>query len=250
MFDLNGKTALVTGSSRGIGKAMLVGLARRGATVILHCRKPCTQADETLREITGFGGNCTAVYADFLEATAAENVYEQVKAEGLSVDILILNASVEIRREWTDITDAEYDLQMNINFRAPLKLAQCFVPDMKSRGWGRVITVGSLQQKHPHQAMMVYAASKAALSSMAISLATLLAPFGITVNNIGPGAVRTDRNAEALSDPKYAEKVRKLIPMEYIGCPDDIVGLVVYLASEESKYMTGQDIYIDGGKGL
>lgn len=250
MFDLQGKVALVTGSSRGIGRALLLGLARCGTTTILHCRKPCPQADAVLREAESYGGKCYAVYAELSDRFGAQSVYEQVQALGLSVDILVLNASVELRREWTDITDAEYDLQMDTNFRAPLKLCQHFIPDMQKRRWGRVITVSSLQQKRPHQAMMVYAASKAALASMATSLATLLAPYGITVNNIAPGAVRTDRNAEALSDHDYEEQVRKLIPMEYIGQPDDIVGITVYLASEESKYMTGQDIYIDGGKGL
>ena len=250
MFDLHGKVALITGSSRGIGKALLLGLARNGATTILHCRKPCTQADEVIQEVNSFGGQCYAVYADLSDHASAQKIYDQVQSLGLSVNILVLNASIELRRDWVNITDEEYDLQMDTNFRSPLKLSQLFIPDMQKCKWGRVITISSLQQKRPHQAMMVYAASKCALASMSVSLATLLAPSGITVNNIAPGAVRTDRNSEALSDPDYAETVRKLIPMEYIGQPDDIVGIAVYLASDESKYMTGQDIYIDGGKGL
>lgn len=250
MFSLTGKTALITGSSRGIGKELLLELARNGAKTILHCRRPCSQAEAVLEEARACGAECYAVYADLAEKDGAQKVCEQIHALGLEIDILILNASVELRRSWTGITDEEYDLQMNINLRAPIKLMQSLIPPMMDRNWGRVITVGSLQQRRPHPDMLVYAASKSALANIAVSLAGQTAPYGVTVNNIAPGAIRTDRNVDALSDPEYEEKVRRMIPVQYIGCPTDVASLVVYLASEESKYMTGQDIYIDGGKGL
>lgn len=250
MFDLHGKTALVTGSSRGIGRAMLLAMARQGATVIMHCRKPCKAGEETLAALGEIGADCHAVYADLSQIDGAGVLYEQVAALGLQVDILFLNASIELRREWTEITDEEYDLQMNTNLRSSIKLMQKFIPPMQQRKWGRVITMGSVQQRKPHEAMLVYSASKMALCNICISLAPQLAPDGVTINNLAPGAVRTDRNAEALSDPAYDEKVRNLIPMKYIGVPEDIAGMAVFLASEESKYMTGQDIYVDGGKGL
>lgn len=250
MFDLTGKTALVTGSSRGIGRAILLALARQGATVIMHCRKPCAPGDQTLAELRAMGANYHAVYADLSQIHGADALCAQVREQGLKVDILFLNASIELRREWTEITDEEYDLQMNTNLRSSIKLLQQLVPPMQQRKWGRVITMGSVQQRKPHEAMLVYSASKMALCNICVSLAPQLAPDGVTINNLAPGAVRTDRNAEALSDPAYDEKVRSLIPMKYIGVPDDIAGVAVYLASEESKYMTGQDIYVDGGKGL
>jgi len=250
MFDLHGKTALVTGSSRGIGRAILLALAQHGANVILHCRKPCQAAEETMEELSRIGAAYQVVYADLSQLDGAKQIYDQVSACGLQVDILFLNASIELRRHWTDITDEEYDLQMNTNFRSSIKLLQLFVPPMQERKWGRVITVGSVQQRKPHEAMLVYSASKMALCNTCISLAPQLAPDGVTINNLAPGAVRTDRNAEALSDPAYDEKVRNLIPMKYIGVPEDIAGIAVFMASEESKYMTGQDIYVDGGKGL
>ena len=250
MFDLHGKTALVTGSSRGIGRAILLALAEHGATVILHCSKPSTNADETLAMVTNMGAVCHIVYSDLSQKDGAQQIYDQVTAQGLNVDILFLNASIELRRHWTDINDDEYDLQMNTNFRSSLKLLQLFVPPMQQRKWGRVITVGSVQQRKPHEAMLVYSASKMALYNAAVSLAPQLAPDGVTINNLAPGAIRTDRNAEALSDPAYDEKVRNLIPMKYIGVPQDIAGIAVFMASEESKYMTAQDIYVDGGKCL
>lgn len=250
MFDLHGKTALVTGSSRGIGRAILTALAGQGADVIMHCRAKSAAAEETLSALRQSGAGCRAVYADLSRREAAGEVWEQVRALGADVDILVLNASIELRREWTQITDDEYDLQMDTNFRSPVKLLQYFVPPMKNRGWGRVITLGSVQQTKPHEQMLIYSAGKMALKNVTTSLAGQLAPFGITVNNIAPGAIRTDRNAEALSDKAYEEHVRSLIPVRYIGCPEDVAGLAVFLASDESKYMTGQDIYIDGGKSL
>ena len=250
MFDLHGKTALVTGSSRGIGRAITLALARQGAQVILHCRKPCAAAEETTAALKAMDARYHMVYADLAAVDGADRLYAQVAEKGLQVDILFLNASVELRREWLEINDEEFDLQMNTNFRSSIKLLQRFVPPMQERKWGRVITMGSVQQRKPHEAMLVYSATKMALCNTVISLAPQLAPYGVTINNLAPGAVRTDRNAEALSDPAYDEKVRNLIPMKYIGCPEDIAGIAVYLASEESKYMTGQDIYIDGGKGL
>lgn len=250
MFDLHGKTALVTGSSRGIGRAILLALAKQGATVILHCRKPCENADNTLAALDKMGAAHYAVYADLAQIDGANQLHSQVSALGLNVDILFINASIELRRHWTEINDEEYDLHMNTNFRSSIKLLQLFVPPMQERKWGRVITVGSVQQKKPHEAMLVYSASKMALCNTCLSLAPQLAPDGVTINNLAPGAVRTDRNAEALSDPAYDEKVRNLIPMKYIGVPEDIAGIAVFMASEESKYMTGQDIYVDGGKSL
>ena len=246
----HGKTALVTGSSRGIGRAILLALAQHGATVVLHCRKPCDAAEETMRQLSEMGAKYTVVYADLALLDGAQQIFDQVSAQGLQVDILFLNASIELRRSWLTITDEEYDLQMNTNFRSAIKLLQLFVPGMQARKWGRVITVGSVQQRKPHEAMLVYSASKMALCNCVISLAPQLAPDGVTINNLAPGAVRTDRNAEALSDPAYDEKVRNLIPMKYIGVPEDMAGIAVFMASEESKYMTGQDIYVDGGKGL
>ena len=250
MFDLHGKTALVTGSSRGIGRSALLTLASHGARVIMHCSKASPAADKAVELLKEAGADFHTVYADLSELDGAGKLYSQVESLGLKVDILMLNASIELRREWTKITDEEYDLQMNTNLRSPIKLLQLFVPGMKERGWGRIITMGSVQQVKPVDAMLIYSASKSALRNVSLSLAMQLAPYGITVNNIAPGAIRTERNAEALSDPSYEEHVRSLIPVRYIGRPDDISALVLYLASEESKYMTGQDIYIDGGKGL
>ena len=163
MFDLHGKTALVTGSSRGIGRAILLALAAHGAQVILHCRKPCDAGNEVMEKLAAMGAKYHVVYSDLSQIDGARSIADQVAEKGLQVDILFINASVEIRRTWTEINDEEYDLQMNTNFRSSIKLLQLFVPGMQQRKWGRVITMGSVQQRKPHEAMLVYSASKMAL---------------------------------------------------------------------------------------
>lgn len=250
MFDLHGKTALITGSNRGIGRSILLAYALYGADVILHCRKPNERADQVIRQAEANGVRCYAVYADLSERDGPDRLYDGIKELGLNVDILVLGASIEIRNEWTKITDEEFDLQLNTNLRSPMKLMQKFIPDMQARRWGRVITMGSVQQVKPIPPMLVYSALKAAQYNMVLSLAPQIAPDGVTINNLAPGAIRTDRNAEALSDPAYEAHVQSLIPVRYIGQPDDIAAIAVYLASEESKYMTGENIIIAGGKDL
>lgn len=250
MFDLHGKTALVTGSNRGIGRAILLAFAEHGADVILHCRRPNPRADETIAAAEGYGVKCFAVYADMSLPDGPQELYDGVKRLGLDVDILVLGASVELRNSWTEITDEEFDLQINTNLRAPMKLMQKFIPEMQQRKWGRVITMGSVQQVKPIPPLLVYSAAKAAQFNMVLSIAPQVAPDGVTVNNIAPGAIRTDRNAEALSDPAYEAHVRSLIPVRYIGIPEDVAAIAVYLASDESRYMTGENIYVAGGKDL
>ena len=250
MFDLHGKTALITGSNRGIGRSILLAYAQYGADVILHCRKPNERANQVIRQAEANGIRCYAVYADLSERDGPDRLYNGIKELGLNVDILVLGASIEIRNEWTKITDEEFDLQLNTNLRSPMKLMQKFIPDMQARHWGRVITMGSVQQVKPIPPMLVYSALKAAQYNMVLSLAPQIAPDGVTINNLAPGAIRTDRNAEALSDPAYEAHVQSLIPVRYIGQPDDIAAIAVYLASEESKYMTGENIIIAGGKDL
>ena len=118
---------------------------------------------------------------------------------------------------------------------------------MKETGWGRIVTVGSVQEKKPHPDMLIYSASKAAQTNMMQSLSLQLAKDGITVNNMVPGVIYTDRNVEALSDPQYAQTVRNSIPVGFYGAPQDCAGIVSLLCSEEGRYITGQSIYVDGG---
>ena len=240
------KKAFVTGSSRGIGKAIALRLAADGFEVVLHGVSESRHIKELKAAIEEKGGKAQIVTANLCDLDATKALAEQIS----EVDVLVLNASVQYRTPWQEITtDACYD-QLNCNFVSSMLLIQAAVPHMKANGWGRVITVGSVQEAKPHPDMLVYSASKAAQTNMAMSLAAQLAPYHITVNNVAPGVIATDRNKEALSDPDYAKKVADSIPLGFYGTPEDLAGTVRLLCSEAGRYITGQSIYVDGGKSL
>ena len=240
------KTALITGSSRGIGRAIALRLAKDGYKVILHGVRPSEKTEEVKRLIEKDGGEAEIVCADL---TVPEKLKNLLSAAN-TVDVLVLNASVQIKKRWEEITLPDCYTQLNSNFVSSLALIQAAVPYMKEKGWGRIITVGSVQETKPHPDMLIYSASKAAQTNMAKSLSLQLAPFGITVNNLAPGVIYTDRNLKALSDPEYAAKVTASIPAGFYGEPDDCAGLVSLLCSVEGRYITGQSIYVDGGKSM
>lgn len=244
--DLFGKRALVTGSGRGIGSAIAKELAAAGAEMIVHYAGDVSSAQGVQAEIRAAGGRCEIIQADL---SHREEAVALIDAAG-PVDILVLNASVQIRRPWREISLEEYDIQMNCNFLSSLLLIQKAVPAMREKRWGRIITIGSVQEMKPHPDMLVYSSSKAAQTMLVKSLALQLAGDGITLNNVAPGVIATDRNKAALADPVYAQKVVDSIPLGFFGEKEDCAGLVRLLCTEEGRYITGQSIYVDGGKSL
>ncbi len=242
----NGKTALVTGSSRGIGRAIARRLARDGYRIVIHCAQNREKADTLRAAIEAEGGQAEVLQADLSDLAQTQALCRRLPP----VDVLVLNASMQVRRPWQEIPPEECLRQLDCNFVSSLLLIQAVVPGMKAKGWGRIVAIGSVQEAKPHPEMLVYSASKAAQSNMVHSLALQLAPEGITVNNVAPGVIDTDRNAEALSDPVYAQKVTATIPAGFYGQPSDLAGIVSLLCSEEGRYITGQSIYVDGGKSI
>ena len=240
------KRALVTGSSRGIGRALALSLAKDGYEVIVHCAGNVAKAEEVVEAIKELGGKAAAIRADLCDM---DNVKRLAKEMG-KIDVLVLNASVQYRNTWTNITLEECYNQLNCNFVASMMLIQAVVPHMKEQKWGRIVTIGSVQEAKPHPDMLVYSASKAAQTNMVQSLSLQLAADGITVNNVAPGVIYTDRNVEALSDEEYAKKVTATIPVGFYGVPEDCAGIVSLLCSEQGRYITGQSIYVDGGKSV
>ena len=240
------KTAFVTGSSRGIGRAIALRLAEDGFRLILHGVREGEQIISLKKEIEGKGGMAQIVTGNLC---ATEETTTLAKAVS-EADVLVLNASVQYRTPWAQITTDECCDQLNCNFISSLLLIQAVVPHMKKEGWGRIITIGSVQEAKPHPDMLVYAASKAAQTNMVQSLSLQLAKDGITVNNVAPGVIYTDRNVEALSDPVYAQKVRDSIPVGFYGTPQDCTGIVSLLCSEDGRYITGQNLFVDGGKSV
>lgn len=246
MIKFNGKKALVTGSSRGIGRAIAIALANDGYEVFVHCAGNIAKAQEVKEIIENNGGKATVVQANLIDLNDTEKLFDKIGG----VDALVLNASVQYKKKWYDITTEDAIEQLNCNFVSSLVLIQKFVPYMQEKGWGRIVTIGSVQEAKPHPDMLVYSASKAAQTNMVQSLALQLATDGITVNNVAPGVIYTDRNVEALSDPDYAKKVASLIPVGFYGEPEDCAGMVSLLCSDAARYVTGQSIYVDGGKSL
>jgi NAD(P)-dependent dehydrogenase (short-subunit alcohol dehydrogenase family) len=228
MFDLTGKVALVTGSTRGIGKAIGDAFEEYGAKVIRHNTKVCDLADPT----------------------AIDAWFDRLEAEETMPDILVANASIQAKIPWTEFPLDEAQKEMQVNFFATLRMFQRAYPKMKAQKWGRLITVGSVNERRTHPQMCVYAATKSAQENLVRNLARQLAGEGITVNNLCPGVFDTDRNVEYLSDPVYSQKVRDAIPMHYWAKPEDAAGAALLLASDAGRYITGSTIMIDGGISL
>ena len=204
------------------------------------------KANETVKIIIQNGGKAEVVTANLCDIKQTEKLAETVN----EIDVIVLNASLQYRTPWAEITVEECYEQLNCNFVSSMLLIQAAVPYMKKNGWGRIVTIGSVQEAKPHPDMLVYSASKAAQTNMMQSLSLQLAKDGITVNNVAPGVIYTDCNVKALSDPEYAEKVTDSIPVGFYGEPEDCAGIVSLLCSDEGRYITGQSIYVDGGKSV
>ena len=250
LFNLKGKTALVTGGSQGIGKAISLALAEYGANLVINYRSGKALAEETYQEITAMGVDCHLLQCDLSSVDSAKTIAHYLSENRIEIDILVLNASIQFRKSWDGVTPEEFELQINTNLRASLFLIQELYPAMQKKGWGRILTVGSVQQVRPHQQMIVYAASKVAQASMVKSLAPQFAPFNVTINNLAPGAIATGRNEEVLADKNYKALVESKIPVGYVGEASDCASLALLLCSDASRYITGQDIFVDGGMGL
>jgi len=242
MFDLKGKTALVTGSTQGIGFEIARTLAAHGARVFVHGAKDLNKCKAASERIAG----SIPVTADLCAADCAEVLF----AKTGEVDILVLNASIQYKRAWDAFTEEEFDNQLNCNLKASYFLMKKYAEGMKARGFGRIVTLGSCNQYNQHPELSLYAATKAAQYKMVKNIAPSLAPFGVTVNNIAPGAIATPRNAEIVEDAEKRAAVEEKIPCGRFGTPADIAPAVLLLCSEEGGYITGTEIVIDGGLSL
>lgn len=250
LFDLSGRTALVTGSSQGIGRATAILLARQGASVIVNWNSNDAKAMQTVEAVKAAGVPCYCWKYNISSEGVRKDFEAFLAANNLSVDILVLNASLQIRADWEQITPEEFDSQMHTNFLASLQLIQACVSGMRERHWGRIVTVGSVQQHRPNTAMAVYAATKAAQNNLCMTLCGQLAGEGITINNIAPGAIETVRNEQVLSDPAYRKMIENAIPVGFVGQSEDVAPTILLLCSPEGRYITGADIPIDGGMSI
>lgn len=240
------KTALITGSARGIGRAIAIRLAREGYHVILHGASDSAKAQQTRQLIESSGGTAQILPCDLTDIQKVRSFCKYLPP----IDVLVLNASLQYQTPWQEISVEACWEQLNCNFVSGMLLIQTVADHMKKNKWGRIITIGSVQEAKPHPDMLIYSASKAAQTNMMRSLSLQLAKDGVTVNNVAPGVIDTDRNVAALSDPEYAKKVISTIPAGFYGQPEDVAAIVSLLCSAEGRYITGQSIYVDGGKGV
>lgn len=246
-FRLDGKVALITGGARGLGRTMAAALAEAGAEIALAGRSKdtCQQAAEGIATATG--RKVMAFAADVTKIDEVEQLANDVERDFGKVDILVNNAGINIRGPIQQLTEADWDAVIDTNLKGPFLCARAIGPRMVSRGWGRVINLGSVLGVIALPGRAPYASSKAGIINLTRVLALEWAGTGVTANAICPGAFATEMNRSLLDDPvKYKEFVAQ-IPMGRWGELDELTGAVVFLASEASSYVTGTPLFVDGG---
>ncbi|MFF2572124.1 SDR family NAD(P)-dependent oxidoreductase [Streptomyces sp. NPDC058084] len=246
LFSLSGRTALVTGGSSGIGKAVARALARAGAKVVIVARREA-ELKAAVDELTGFGATAAWVSGDLGTREGVRAVAEEAAAVHGEPDILVNSAGINLRPPLSDLSDEVWDRTMTVNLEAPFLLGQRFGPGMAERGFGRIIHVTSQQAHRAFVQSGAYGVSKGALESLARSQAEAWSPYGVTVNTLVPGFVMTPLNERLSSD---AAKVAELAARTMIGrngLAEDFEGAAVFLASRASAYVTGQAVFVDGG---
>lgn len=248
MFDLTGKTALVSGSSRGIGRAIAMKLSEAGADVIVHGRMESNALLETAKLINGLGRKAYIAVADTSRKEEIDTMFEKIQNEIGSIDILVNNAAVLTRASFLNLTFEEWNKIMETNARGYFLCGQRAAKMMTKTGGGRIINVSSISQFEAAEGRTHYCASKGAIGMLSKGMALELAKYNITVNAILPGSIHTDFNDDVLQDKNFYKKCVAGIPLGRLGVPEDIAGAAVFLASDEASYISGAEIIIDGAK--
>jgi glucose 1-dehydrogenase len=252
-MKFQGKVALVTGSSQGIGQAIAIRLAEEGASIVINYRSHPEGAQDTLTKIHSVGGRCHAVdgftvQADTGHVADVQRMVADSVAHFGKVDILVNNAGVEKKADFWDVTEADYDAVMNVNLKGIFFAIQAFVKHlMEHNSPGKVINISSVHEELPFPHFAAYCASKGGLKMLTRNLSVELAPLGITINNVAPGAIETPINTKLLNDPQKLSALLQNIPLRRLGQPKDVASIVAFLASSESDYVTGTTFFVDGG---
>jgi 3-oxoacyl-[acyl-carrier protein] reductase len=233
------RTALVTGASRGIGKAIALALAAAGANVAVNYRERKAEADGTVKEIQALGRKAVAVQADVSNAKAVAGVVRQAEAELGPIDILVNNAGVALRRGLDDLTEEDFDRTIAVNLKSAFLCTQAVVAGMRERGWGRIINISSGAARGAGLVGVHYNASKAGMEGLTRGYAARLAKAGVTVNAVSPSLIET----EMIADHRTQAAAR--IPVGRLGTGEEVAAVVVMVAT--NAYMTGQTVQVNGG---
>jgi NAD(P)-dependent dehydrogenase (short-subunit alcohol dehydrogenase family) len=247
-MKLKEKVAIVTGASKGLGRAIAIGLAQEGAKVLINYHSSPKAAEEVVNEIKEVGGHAFAYKADTSNKLEVERMVSRVVEQWGRVDILVNNAGVMYNTPFLEIPESEWDKIINTNVKGYFLCAQTVGRVMKEQKSGKIINISSTRQVQAWPGNTHYCASKGAIYMMTRGMALELGPLGIQVNSIAPGTIKTDLNRQTLDDETFrTERIGK-IPVRRLGEPEDLVGAAILLASNESNFINGASLMIDGGQ--
>ena len=245
-FDLSGRTALVTGTSRGLGQYLARALARAGADIAMTSRNEASLSDFE-HEIQALGRRTCAASLDVRDVASIGAVVASLEKQLGPIDILVNNAGCNIRKPALDVTLEDWNTILDTNLRGSFFVAQAVAAGMVKRGYGRIINIGSVTAVAGYAGLAPYGASRGGIRQLTMSLADDWGRFGVTVNCLAPGWFKTAQNRVLYENEAWVEYLRDRIPLKRPGSPDDLDGAVVFLASEASRYVTGQTLLVDGG---
>jgi glucose 1-dehydrogenase len=245
---LDGKVAAVTGGDQGIGRAIVERLAQQGADVALCYRSNKSGADEVVAAVQKLGRKAAAFQCDISKVPDGQRFINESVAKLGRVDILVNNAGVEKHDDLWDVTERDYDMVLDVNLKGPFFITQAFVKHrMQVKSPGKVINISSVHEELPFPGYASYCASKGGLKMLTRNLAIELAPLGITVSCIAPGAIETPINKDLLNDPARVGALLENIPLRRVGKPGDVAAIAAFLASSDADYVTGATYFVDGG---
>lgn len=241
-----GKKVLVTGSGTGLGKETALEFGRQGAAVVLHYAHSKDGAESAVKEIVEMGGKATAIKADLQKTEEGIRLANEAIDFLGGIDILVNNAGISMTLEFENVTPDQYDTLYNVNVRAQFFILQTVLPSMRAAGGGSVINLSSVHGIRACKGHSVYAGTKGAIIAHTRELAVELAPYGIRVNAVAPGAVPVENQFKAAGTEDFSD-LANLIPCGFAGTPLDIAKTIIFLASDDSRYIVGQTIVVDGG---
>lgn len=246
IFDLSGKTALVTGSSRGLGRAMAEGLARAGARILVNGTDEARVA-EAVAQMKSAGYKAEAAVFNVTDEAAIIATFTRLDAAGINVDILVNNAGIQFRKPMVELETADWQRVIDTNLTSAFMIGREAAKRMIARKHGKIINIGSLTSALARATVAPYTVAKGGIKMLTQAMAAEWAADGIQANAIGPGYMLTDMNQALIDNPAFDAWVKGRTPAKRWGRPDELIGTAVFLASSASDYVNGQIIYVDGG---